>query len=465
MSGTRASSGGRATRRWTGSALPGWATPCSCCGACSAWSAAAMRARSSSSTRWMRPRFSAGPDTPCRSHALFAPAPVVWRKQATERTRPDPARSPDRPPRRVRRPELRRRRGPGTTWPARPWSRGRARWRPSRLPTRATPGWWTMAKACPSACWGCRPSGATRWPPRPVLRNGVPVGYVQSDHGGQRGAVVQHLRELPRRRGGPPVRASGWRRCGMHGSTAFSIEPYQLGAATTRRWTRAPGGSIARLGFFVPRDAALPHAGRYGEQKGSARRPSHRSSRNAGTAGAGATCSSTPTRAGRAPADGPERVSGLTAARRCPSLGGATARPRWEAIARGGAVAVDAAARPSRASSARPGWRFAGCAGHAPGAHDYRQLVKLARAKAARSGRLCAGVVRTGALGASLARVGAAERRCRGPRRAAERRLNGSACLRPAPAPTRSRPAGCWRQRGSAGTTASGPRISCTSPR
>ena len=351
---------------------------------------------------------SAGPDTPCRSHALFAPAPVVWRKQATERTRPDLRAALDRPPRRVRR--LNRADGEALADLARAAMVTRARSLETFSFADARDAWLVDdGEGLSFGLLGLQPErrhALATLVGGLILRNGVPVGYVQSDHVGASAALSFNTFESFR--GGEAAHLfARWLAAlrHVHGSTAFSIEPYQLGRGNDEALDSGAWWFYARLGF-APRDAACRTLADR-EQALRARRPKHRSSR------------ATLERLAQAhlffdadPQDAHPLMDlsalGLDCGAALSALGGADREAALEAIAREVVRRGGLSQPPAFTGQQRAAWQallplLAVLDTRAWSAHDYRQLVPLARAKAARSEQAFVRALREhAALGASL---------------------------------------------------------------
>jgi hypothetical protein len=200
-----------------------------------------------------------GPGTPSRTMAHFAAAPVVWRRQAPPRARPELRAELARPPRAVRRLPL----GDGQALVdlARAAMVTRARSLEAFSFADARDAWWVDdGDGLAYAFFGLQPErrhalaaiyGGL------MLRNGVPIGYLQSDHVGRSAALSFNTFDSFRgiEAGFTFARwLAALRR--LFGSASFSIEPYQLGWHNDEAVASGAWWFYAKLGF-APRDAAV----------------------------------------------------------------------------------------------------------------------------------------------------------------------------------------------------------------
>ena len=229
-----------------------------------------------------------GPDTPARTTAHFARAPVVFRREPPPRARPDLRAEMARAPRSVRRMSVRD--GNAIVDLARGAMVTRARSLEAFSFADARDAWFVddgdglafaLVGVIPQrrhavAAYLRRPDAAQRRADRlPAVRHRRP----------QRGAVVQHLRDLSRRRGGVHLRAlaRGAAAC-CSAPRRSASSPTSSARTTTRRSNRAPGGSTPSS---VSRRAtrATPQLAR-SEQARMRRNPGHRTlARHAAPAG------------------------------------------------------------------------------------------------------------------------------------------------------------------------------------
>ncbi len=202
---------------------------------------------------------SPGPGTPSRSTAHFAAAPVVWRRQAPPRARPELRAELARPPRAVHRLPLHD--AQALIDLARAAMVTRARSLEAFSFAAAGDAWWVDdADGLAYAFFGVQPErrhalaaiyGGL------MLRNGVPIGYLQSDHVGRSAALSFNTFDSFRgiEAGFTFARwLAALRR--VFGSTSFSIEPYQLGWHNDEALASGAWWFYAKLGF-APRDAAV----------------------------------------------------------------------------------------------------------------------------------------------------------------------------------------------------------------
>jgi len=220
-----------------------------------------------------------GPDTPARTTAHFARAPVVFRREAPPRTRPELRTEMARAPRSVRRMSVRD--GIAIVDLARGAMVTRARSLEAFSFADARDAWFVddgdglafalvgviaQRRHAVAATYGCL-----------TLRNGVPIGYAQSDIVGRSAALSFNTFETFR--GGEAAFVfARWLAALRHlfGTTSFSIEPYQLGKHNDEALESRAWWFYAKLGF-TPRDAATTKlAG--SEQARMRRNPGHRPS-------------------------------------------------------------------------------------------------------------------------------------------------------------------------------------------
>ena len=219
-----------------------------------------------------------GPDTPSRTAAHFAAAPRVFRCAAPTRARPDLRTEMARAPRSVR--LLSMRDGEAIVDLARAAMVTRARSLEAFSFANVRDVWFVddgdgLAFALIGVLAQRRHAVASYYGGL-TLRNGVPIGYTAvRPCRPQRGAVVQHLRDLSRRRSSVHLCALAGRaaaRFRHHARAASS--PTSSARATTKRSTPAPGGSTPSSAS--PR-AMPPRAGsRAMSRRALQRRPRHR---------------------------------------------------------------------------------------------------------------------------------------------------------------------------------------------
>ena len=216
-----------------------------------------------------------GPDTPSRTAAHFAAAPLVFRRQAPSHVRPDLRAEIARSPRSMRRLSLR----DGTAIVELARAAMVVRHRSLEAFTFADPrdAWLVdhgdgLAMALVGVVPERRHAVASYYGGL-TLRNGVPIGYHQADIVGASAALSFNTFETFR--GGEAAYTfARWLaalRCGF-GTTSFTLDPYQLGndeALESGAWW-----FYAKLGFR-PRDAATSRSAR-AELARVARRPRHR---------------------------------------------------------------------------------------------------------------------------------------------------------------------------------------------
>lgn len=221
-----------------------------------------------------------GPATPSRTLAAFAPAPVVFRDQAPPRERPDLRVAIARAPQSVRR--LTKVLGQALIDLAR-----------AAMVTRAR-SLETFSYADPRDTWlvddgdGLSIGLCGLVPERRhalatmvgglLLRNSVPVGYLQADILGHSAALSFNTFETFR--GGESAHLfARWLAAlhHMYGCSSFSIEPYQLGRLNDEALDSGAWWFYARLGFAPRAPDTRALAAR--ERERIARTPDHRSSR------------------------------------------------------------------------------------------------------------------------------------------------------------------------------------------
>ena len=221
-----------------------------------------------------------GPDTPSRTAAHFAAAPLVFRHAPPPRARPDLRVEMTRAPRSVRRMSL-------------PNAQVLIDLACSAMVTRAR-SLEAFSFADARNAWFIDDGDGLAFafvgviPERRhplasfygglTLRNGVPIGYVQADLMG-RGAALS-FNTFDGFRGGEAAHSFARWLAALHhvfGSGSFSIEPYQLGLDNDEALDSGAWWFYAKLGF-VPRDAATAQLAR-DEQARVRRSPRHRSRR------------------------------------------------------------------------------------------------------------------------------------------------------------------------------------------
>jgi hypothetical protein len=219
-----------------------------------------------------------GPGTPSRSTAHFAAATVVWRRQVPPRSRPDLRAELARRPRALRRLPLSDAQVLVDLARAAMVTRARSLEAFSFADVRDA--WWVDdGDGLAYAFFGMQPE--RRHPLAAIygglmLRNGVPIGYLQSDHVGRSAALSFNTFDSFRgiEAGFTFARwLAALRR--LFGSTSFSIEPYQLGWHNDEAVASGAWWFYAKLGF-APRDAAVARLAR-AEAERQRRDPRHRS--------------------------------------------------------------------------------------------------------------------------------------------------------------------------------------------
>jgi hypothetical protein len=218
-----------------------------------------------------------GTDTPSRTAARFAPAPVHFRGEAPPRTRPDLRAELARAPRAVRRLSVRD--AQALVDLARGAMVTRARSLAAFSFADARDAWlvddgdglaYAFAGVIPQ-----RRHALASFYGGLTLRNGVPIGYQQADIVGRSAALSFNTFETFR--GGEAAYTfARWLaalRC-LFGTTAFSIEPYQLGKGNDEALDSGAWWFYAKLGFR-PHDRATLALVRE-EQARLQRHPRHR---------------------------------------------------------------------------------------------------------------------------------------------------------------------------------------------
>jgi hypothetical protein len=218
-----------------------------------------------------------GPDTPSRTAAHFARAPVVFRREPPTRVRPDLRAEMARAPRSVRRMSISD--GEVIVDLARGAMVTRARSLEAFSFADVRDVWFVddgdglafafigvipQRRHAVASYYGCL-----------TLRNGVPIGYMQSDIVG-RGAALSFNMFDTFRGGEAAFTFTRWlaalRR--VFGTTSLSIEPYQLGKGNDEALESGAWWFYAKLGF-QPRDVATRRLARY-ERSCVQRSPRHR---------------------------------------------------------------------------------------------------------------------------------------------------------------------------------------------
>jgi hypothetical protein len=199
-----------------------------------------------------------GPGTPSRTMACFAAAPVVFRREGPSRVRPDLRGEMARAPRSVRRMSA------GDGLAAIDLARAAMVTRERSLEAfsfaDARDAWWVddgdgLAFALIGVIPQRRHALASFYGGL-TLRNGVPIGYMQSDILGR--AAALSFNTFDTFRGGEAgFSFARWLAALRHlfGTTSFSVEPYQLGKDNDEALESGAWWFYARLGFR-PRDAA-----------------------------------------------------------------------------------------------------------------------------------------------------------------------------------------------------------------
>jgi len=218
-----------------------------------------------------------GNDTPSRTTARFAAAPAVFQPGALSRQRPDLRAELARPPRAVRALSVRDAqvlidlaRGAMVT---------RARSLEAFSYANARDAWLVDdGQGLTMALVGVvaeRRHVLASYYGGLMLRNGVPIGYLQSDHLGGRAALSFNTFETFR--GGEAAHTfARWLAALRHvfGAVSFSIEPYQLGDDNDEALESGAWWFYAKLGFQPRRQSTLRLA--RDEAAKVARNPRHR---------------------------------------------------------------------------------------------------------------------------------------------------------------------------------------------
>lgn len=199
-----------------------------------------------------------GPDTPSRTAAHFAAAPVVFRRQPLPHVRPDLRAETARAPQSMRRmspPEAE-----AAIQLARCAMVTRARSLEAFSSADARDAWLVDdGDGLAFAFFGVIPQrrhALASYYGGLTLRNGVPIGYLQSDILGHCAALSFNMFETFRRGEGASIFAR-WLAALRHafGATSFSIEPYQLGMDNDEAIATGAWWFYAKFGF-APRDRA-----------------------------------------------------------------------------------------------------------------------------------------------------------------------------------------------------------------
>ena len=221
--------------------------------------------------------FAPGPDTPSRTAAHFAGAPVVFRHEPPPRVRPDLRAEMARAPRSVRRMSVRD--GEAIVNLARGAMVTRARSLEAFSFADARDAWLVddgdgLAFAFVGVIPPRRHALASYYGGL-TLRNGVPIGYVQSDIVGRSAALSFNTCDTFRG-GESAFTFARWLAALRHvfGTTSFSLDPYQLGKGNDEGIESGAWWFYAKLGFR-PRDATTLRLAR-DEQARVQRSPRHR---------------------------------------------------------------------------------------------------------------------------------------------------------------------------------------------
>lgn len=220
-----------------------------------------------------------GPGTPSRTAACFAGAPRAFRTETLPRQRPDLRAEMARAPRSMRRLSLRD--GQALVDLARGAMVTRARSLEAFSFADARDAWLVddgdgLAFAIVGVIAPRRHAIASYYGAL-TLRNGVPIGYAQSDLVGRSAALS--FNTFDSFRGGEAgFTFARWLAAlrALFGSSSFSIEPYQLGKDNDEALDSGAWWFYAKLGF-APRDAATRALTRQ-ERTRLLMRPQHRSS-------------------------------------------------------------------------------------------------------------------------------------------------------------------------------------------
>jgi len=220
-----------------------------------------------------------GADTPSRTAAFFARAPRAFRHEPPQHERPDLRAELARAPRAVRRLSLHA--GQAAIDLARGAMVTRARSLEAFSFGNPRDAWLVddgdgLAFAVVGVIPERRHTIASHYGAL-TLRNGVPIGYAQSDHVGSTAALSFNT-FATFRRGEAAFTFARWLAALHHlfGSRSFSIEPYQLGQHNDEALASGAWWFYAKLGF-APRDAAT-RALASGERARLQRHPHQRSS-------------------------------------------------------------------------------------------------------------------------------------------------------------------------------------------
>jgi hypothetical protein len=219
----------------------------------------------------------AGPDTPSRTAAHFAAAPVVFRYQTPPRARPDLRAEMARAPHSVRRMSVPD--ADAIIDLARAAMVTRERSLEAFSFADARDAWFVddgdgLAFALVGVIPQRRHAVASYYGGL-TLRNGVPIGYLQSDILGRSAALS--FNTFDTFRGGEAAYTfARWLAALRHmfGTTSFSIEPYQLGKDNDEALESGAWWFYAKLGF-APRDAATRRLA-HDERSRVQRSPRHR---------------------------------------------------------------------------------------------------------------------------------------------------------------------------------------------
>jgi len=218
-----------------------------------------------------------GPDTPSRTAAWFARAPIVFRHDPPPRARPDLRTQTNRAPRSVRRLPVRS--GQALIDLARAAMVTRERSLEAFSFANAHDAWLVDdGDGLAFAFMGLVPErrhALASYYGGLTLRNGVPIGYVQADLTGSSAALSFNTFETFR--GGEAAFTFARWLAALHhvfGATSFSVEPYQLGKDNDEGLESGAWWFYAKFGFR-PRDKAALALTRQ-EIERSQRRPRHR---------------------------------------------------------------------------------------------------------------------------------------------------------------------------------------------
>ncbi len=221
----------------------------------------------------------AGPDTPSRTSACFAAATIAFRTAAPTRARPDLRGEMARAPRSVRRMPVRD--AEAIINLARGAMVTRARSLEAFSFAEARDAWLVDAgDGLAIALIGVIPQrrhALASYYGGLLLRNGVPIGYLQSDIVGRSAALS--FNTFDTFRGGEAAFClARWLAALRHlfGTTSFSFDPYQLGQDNDEALESGAWWFYAKLGFR-PRDAATLRLARE-ELERVQRRARHRTS-------------------------------------------------------------------------------------------------------------------------------------------------------------------------------------------